>query len=118
MDEGRLEQIKEDLANLEATSRYDTNDFSNDLFTTNQLAHELVEEVETLRGRLQAVCDVLSDADAFNGVVEANAKAKAWDSGMQWAATLLNADELVSSFRKDNPYRVAASTDSGWVPVP
>ncbi len=33
------------------------------------MATELVAEVERLNGRLQAVCDVLSDADAFDGVI-------------------------------------------------
>jgi hypothetical protein len=69
MNEGRLERVKEVLAKLDDAPRYDTNDFANDLFATHQLALELVEEVESLRGRLQAVCDVVSDADAFNGVV-------------------------------------------------
>lgn len=33
-------------------------------------ALELAAEVRRLEGRLQAVCDVLSDADAFDGVVD------------------------------------------------
>jgi hypothetical protein len=31
--------------------------------------------------------------------------ADAWDGGMEYAAGLLNAEELASSFRRDNPYR-------------
>ena len=36
------------------------------------MGRELVREVETLRARLEAVCGVLADAAAFDGVVESN----------------------------------------------
>lgn len=70
MDEGRLEQVKEDLRKLENGDYYDTNDYAGALSETGSLAQELVEEVETLRGRLQAVCDVLSDAEAYGEDVD------------------------------------------------
>lgn len=61
MREGRLEEIKEATEDAWFVSE------------VRPFVGELVEEVETLRGRLEAVCDVVSDADAFNGVVEATA---------------------------------------------
>lgn len=71
MIEGRLERIKEELVELETSPRYDTNDFSNDLFTTTVLAGELVEEVEELRARQEAVCAIVSDAVAFGEALSA-----------------------------------------------
>lgn len=41
----------------------------------------------------------------------ADAKREAWDEGMQWTAQLLNGDELIGSFRRDNPYQEASNDD-------
>jgi hypothetical protein len=57
MREGRLEEIKEATAEAWFVSE------------VRPFVDELVEEVEELRGRLGAVCDVLSDAEAFDEVV-------------------------------------------------
>jgi len=71
MDEGRLEEIKARIESMYTANYYDTNDFANALSDTRLEAQELIEEVESLRGRLEAVCGVVSDAAAFGDDISA-----------------------------------------------
>jgi hypothetical protein len=67
MHERRLKEIKEFAeAELRATFPLDAEDFAR---RTKKDTLDLVAEIERLNGRLEAVCDVLSDADAFDGVI-------------------------------------------------
>lgn len=71
MDEGRLEQVKKDLRKLKHGDYYDTHDFAIALGESVNLADELAAEVEMLRGRLEAVCDVVSDSAAYGDDIAA-----------------------------------------------
>lgn len=53
MEEGRLEEIKEATEDAWFVSE------------VRPFVAELVEEIDRLNGRLQAVCDVVSNAEAF-----------------------------------------------------
>lgn len=59
MDEGRLEEIEANAADAWFISE------------VREDIDDLVSEVRNLRGRLQAVCDVLSDAAAFGDDIPA-----------------------------------------------
>jgi len=50
MNEGRLEQVRKDLNTLKEGDYYDTHDFAIALGESVNLADELAEEVERLRG--------------------------------------------------------------------
>ena len=67
MQEGRLEKIKAWAEEpLRRTFPLDAMEFAD---TSRRVTLELVAEVKRLNGRLQAVCDVLSNADATDGVI-------------------------------------------------
>lgn len=61
------------------------------------------EFIAHARTDVPALLALVRDLDARIG----EAKAEAWDEGMTYSFTLLNADEFVPSFRKENPYRTA-----------
>lgn len=70
MREGRLEEIKARLEGHDSGAYHDASDMAIGFGEVVSEALELVEEVEALRGRLQAVCDVLSDAEGFGEDVD------------------------------------------------
>jgi hypothetical protein len=76
---------------------------------------EVIREASEMHelGLFEVESKILADAltAAGFGLVK-EAQAGAWDEGMTFASTLLNAEELTPSFRKDNPYRAASIEES------
>lgn len=70
MREGRLEEIKARLEGHDSGAYHDASDMAVGFGEVVSESLELVEEVETLRARLEAVCGVLSDAAASDELVD------------------------------------------------
>jgi hypothetical protein len=83
MREGRLQEIKAGIESLDTGRYYGADMLADALTEKNSEAAELVAEVERLEGRLEAVCAVLSDAEAFDGVVDASKVLEAVRGGQE-----------------------------------
>jgi hypothetical protein len=71
MREGRLEEIRECAEDWDYGKYYDTSDFADALSLARSDARELIEEVERLRGRLEAVERLVLDACAYGDDISA-----------------------------------------------
>ncbi len=65
LNEGRLEEIKAAVENFDVGAYHGTDMLADAITEIRGEASELIDEVEELRGRLEAVCDIVSDACAF-----------------------------------------------------
>ena len=90
MDEGRLEQVKEDLRSLKDGDYYDTHDFAIALGESVNLADELVEEVERLSAFENRVKTRLAEQRTMLEQVQHDLDA-AWKTGREMMARNLSA---------------------------